>query len=110
MMTTKNIIKEPPEKAKEEPPPPNFKEEGIVRATNKPEPPHDNPATAGYLSPAQAAAKEAGIEINPAARETTNAKLLRVITIARERLRGRGMPELDIELDELIEEIRGWGP
>ena len=98
MMTTKNIIKEPEKKS--EP-----KKEAAA----------PSPATSGYLSPAQAAAKEAretsprNIIEPPVEDETTNQRLLRVIRTARERLRGRGMPELDIELDELIEEIKGWG-
>ena len=145
MMTTKNIVKEPENKAKEEPPHPHhkqeekkeepkpakptsiFKEEGVKRATHKSEPPHDNPATAAYLSPAQAAAKEArdtlpaqrGAESPPVVgalaeevegaekppKEDLDARILRVLKTARVRLQGRGMPELDLEVDELIREL-----
>ena len=80
-MTSKNIIKEPEEKGKAEPPPPKGhehkhhepegkKEEqerrqaqeylrGKLRASDlKPRPGAHQPGTAGYLSPAQAVAKE----------------------------------------------------
>lgn len=41
--------------------------------------------------------------------ETKNERILRIIKLARERLRGRGSPELDVEVDELIAEVEGWG-
>ena len=88
MNTSESIYKQ--EKAEKKKPVSIFKEEGVVRATTSPDPvPKAEPAA-------------------PKARETTNARILRIVTAARERLRGRGMPELDAEIDELIEEIKGW--
>jgi hypothetical protein len=120
MMTTKNIIKEEEAKKPEEKKDKSiFVEEGVKRATHKAETPWRSPAEPVYLSPAEAAAKEVR-ETRPAAQaasvieppveeESSNQRLLRVIRTARERLRGRGMPELDVELDELIEEMKGAG-
>ena len=82
MNTSESIYKQ--EKAEKKKPVSIFKEEGVVRATTSPDPvPKAEPAA-------------------PKARETTNARILRIVTAARERLRGRGMPELDAEIDELI--------
>ena len=47
-------------------------------------------------------------EISPPA-EDQSAKILRILKSSRERLRGRGMPELDGEVDELISELEGGG-
>ena len=124
MMTTKNIVKEP---EKEEPkkedakPKSLFQEEGVERATHKPEPEHPNPAAPIYLSPAAAAEKEAretvraqgstgapvvGASTQEArSKEDQSEKILRVLKTARVRLQGRGMPELDIEVDQLIGEL-----
>ena len=91
MNTSKSIYDEDKSKAEKKKPVSIFKEEGIVRATTSPDPaPKPEPAA-------------------PKARETTNQRILRIVSSARERLRGRGMPELDAEIDELIEEIKGWG-
>ena len=146
-MTSKNIIKEPEDKGKAEPPPPkghehkhhepeqkkedkkeadkpkSIFEENFERATSSRDPAHTNPATAGYLSPAQAVAKEVrdtkraqgGAEPAPVVgaradkpdkpKEDQDDKILRILKGARIRLQGRGMPELDIEVDELIGEL-----
>ena len=82
---------------------------------------HTNPATAGYLSPAQAVAKEVrdtelaqgGAEPAPAVKggvkEEKDDRILRVLMGAKVRLQGRGMPELDVELNELIADLQVEG-
>ena len=40
--------------------------------------------------------------------ESKNEKILRILRNARKRLQSQGMPELDVELDELIAEVEGW--
>ena len=144
-MTSKNIIKEPEEKGRQEPPPPkghehkhhepeakkedkkeadkpkSIFEENFERATSSRDPARVNPATAGYLSPAQAVAKEVrdtelaqgGAAPAPAVKggvkEAQDDRVLRVLMGAKVRLQGRGMPELDVELNELIADLQGEG-
>lgn len=89
MNTTKNIIKEP-----------SHKEEPKPAVEKPPVPAKEIPAP--HI--------EGRAVINPPVEgESTNEKLLRILRNARERLRGRGMPELDVELDEQISEVEGWG-
>ena len=40
--------------------------------------------------------------------ESKNERILRVLRNAAKRLKSQGMPELDVELDELIKEVEGW--
>ena len=42
-------------------------------------------------------------------KETTNERVLRILRKCRERLQSQGVPELDVEVDELIAEVEGWG-
>lgn len=78
MMTTKNIIKEPEEKQPK---------------SNYPGPRVEDP------QPGPVPANKG---------ETKNERILRILRNSRKRLQSQGMPELDVELDELIKEVEEW--
>lgn len=67
-----------------------------IYAKHEPEKPHEK------KSEPVAAEKKA-------ASETKNERILRILTTTRERLQGLGTPELDVEVDELIAEVKTWG-
>lgn len=79
MMTSKNIVKEPP------------KEVAAPKAPLQDEP---------QQLPAQPPGKPPG--------ESDYQRAYRMLQEARERLRGRGMPELDIEIDSFLQQINSW--
>lgn len=78
MMTTKNIVKEP-EKA----------EVTAPKATL-----HDEPQTLPAPPPPKP--------------ESDYQKAYRMLKDSRERLRGRGMPELDVEIENFLKTINSW--
>ena len=83
---------------------------------NKPAPEHEKaqskPIRSGDTVVVSAAGKPGAAEradapAPKAKPEDKDARLLRVLKTARERLQATGMPELDVEVDELIAELGG---
>jgi hypothetical protein len=126
MNTTESIHRKPDEKHKSEHAARTasiFKED-VTRAGHKAEPEPPAKKEPDYLSPAAAASKEAqhtqragqgSVEDVPVVGalpkgekpkpEDQSERILRILKTSRSRLQGRGMPELDIEVDELIKEL-----